>query len=150
MLTLTSSSYSPSHECLVLPHACLVFPFFVLDFSVSQWVGYLLGAVYCVPFTFFMWLQVGCFSLAGRPDSALYSVIPALCCNVFVGWFGYQFYNRMPLRRKGSRPPPPEPRSSVWNTYDHRAIVEGTLLTWALRLTISDFSAPRRLPDVVV
>eukprot|EP00040_Diaphanoeca_grandis_P015948 m.81997 g.81997 ORF g.81997 m.81997 type:complete len:983 (+) comp25477_c2_seq1:183-3131(+) len=106
----------------------LLYPLFICRACKNKKLGSAMGAIYCVPFAFFMWLDVGCRIPANQPAHALYALIPAMCCNVFIGWFGFRFYKRLAcMMTTGSRPRSSTKRS-IWANYDHRAIVAGLFL----------------------
>lgn len=82
----------------------LLYPLFLCRSCHERLAGSILGLIYCFFFTFFMWLRLSCRWRAGQHDLALYVLIPAICCNVFIGWFGFRAYKeirvRLPLWRQ--------------------------------------------------
>jgi len=76
----------------------LLYPLFLCRSCHDRLSGSVLGLVYCIVFTFFMWLRLSCRWKAQQHDLALYVLIPAVCCNVFIGWFGFRGYQEIRLR----------------------------------------------------
>ena len=79
----------------------LLYPLFLCRSCRHKLGGSVLGLLYCLVFTFFMWLRLSCRWNAHQHDRALYVLIPALCCNIFIGWFGLKTYTE--LREMASR-----------------------------------------------
>eukprot|EP00041_Stephanoeca_diplocostata_P005251 m.58859 g.58859 ORF g.58859 m.58859 type:complete len:943 (-) comp15657_c0_seq16:1812-4640(-) len=104
----------------------LLYPMFLCHSCSDKMAGSLCGSVYCTVFTFFMWMQLSCRSSAGQHDLAIYSLVPALCCNIFIGWFGYVLYERIKKARQRRRG---RPRSATLsNLYNHQNMVTELLI----------------------
>jgi hypothetical protein len=76
----------------------LIYPLLLCRSCHERLVGSILGLIYCFFFTFFMWLRLSCRWQAGQHDQALYVLIPAVCCNGFIGWFGFRAFVEARLR----------------------------------------------------
>eukprot|EP00038_Savillea_parva_P000810 m.98816 g.98816 ORF g.98816 m.98816 type:complete len:1089 (+) comp10280_c0_seq1:404-3670(+) len=76
----------------------LIYPLFLCRSCHERLAGSILGICYCVVFTFFMWLRLSCRWRAGQHDQALYVLIPAICCNCFIGWFAFRAYKEFKSR----------------------------------------------------